>query len=57
MKPVVKHLNNIFVAEFLRQFLVYMCSGAVDILGWTIHWGSTCCFVPSDSDQGHPVQV
>jgi hypothetical protein len=36
--------------------LLLNSSGAVDILGRTFHWGSTCCFVPSDCDQNiHPL--
>ena len=31
--------------------------GAVDFLGGTIHWSSTCSSVPPGCDQGHSLQI
>ncbi|WVZ16657.1 hypothetical protein V8G54_009639 [Vigna mungo] len=42
--------------EHFKFFKLYRC-GAVDFLGWAFHWSSTCSFVPSGSDQGHPLLV
>ncbi|XP_068308329.1 aquaporin PIP1-2-like isoform X2 [Pyrus communis] len=29
----------------------------MDLLGWTIHWCCSCCYLPPDSHQGHSFQV
>ena len=29
---------------------------SVDFLGWTLHWSCSCCLVPPDSNQSHPIQ-